>query len=233
MGIHKKGHKSVSYLTKECDKAVTYPYMPCLEYMWLISTYRPAELGSAEINILGIFANSKSQSVYGISKELKKQAESWGREKSSAYKDVHKRVKRLAYLKLLDQINEHFERGAKHYRITPHGLITYLDKVLSQDHSYILHNKDNTVIQSLLFDSLDEETIFYSFHLLKDFPSTDIGEYLHDCCSITADICREFWTKIERYNITDILPADETIQKYMSYLDGKPVDQRLKRNRRI
>ena len=197
------------------------------EYTWLASTYRPPELGRAEIGILSIFAHSKSQSVYSIFKELKKAAEFWRRERSSAYKDVHKRVKRLVHLKLIEQIKEHFERGAKHYRITPYGLITYLDKVLTEDHSYILHNKENTVIQSLLFESLEEETIMYSFHLLKEFPAADIGEYLHDCCSITADICKQFWTKIERYDIADILPNDEIIQKYMSYLDGKPVDQNV------
>ena len=200
--------------------------MPFDEYTWLVSTYRPPELGHAEIGILSIFAESKSQSVYGIFKELKKLAESWRRERSSAYKDVHKRVRRLVHLKLIEQVKEHFERGAKHYKITPYGLITYLDKVLTEDHRYILHNKENTVIQSLLFESLEEETI-YSFHLLKEFPSADIGEYLHDCCSITADICKQFWTKIERHHIADILPNDETIQKYMSYLDGKPVDQNV------
>jgi hypothetical protein len=127
---------------------------------------------------------------------------------------------------LVDQIKEHFERGAKHYKITPYGMITYLDKVLSYVHTYILYNKENTVIQSLLLEFLEEETID-SFLSLKEFPTEDIGEYLHDCCSITADICREFWTKIERYDIKDILPDDYTIQKYMSYLDGKPVDHHI------
>jgi hypothetical protein len=200
--------------------------MPYFEYTWLASTYRPPELGHAEIEILSIFAHNESQSVYGIFKENKKRAELWHRERSSAYKDVHKRVKRLAQLKLVDQIKEHFERGAKHYRITPYGLITYLDNIVSDDHRYIFHNKENTVIQSLLLEFLEEETID-SFHLLKEFPTADIGEYLHECCSITADICKEFWTKFQRYNITDILPTDDTIQKYMSYLDGKPVDQHI------
>jgi len=205
---------------------VTYPYMHFYRYTWLASTYRAPELRHAELGILGIFANSKSQSVYGIFKELKRRAEMSRRQRSSVYKDVHKRVKRLVHLKLVEQIKEYFERGAKHYKITPYGLITYLDKVLTEDHRYILNNKENTVIQSLLFESLEEET-FHSFHLLKEFPSADIGEYLHDCCSITADICKKFWTRIERYNIADILPNDETIQKYMSYLDGKPVDQNV------
>jgi hypothetical protein len=199
--------------------------MPYFEYMWLASTYRPTELGHAEIEILYLFAISKSESVYGIFKVLK---EFWHRKKSPAYKDVHKRVKRLLHLKLVDQIKEHFERGAKHYKITPYGLITCLDSymLLSYHHGFILNHKENIVIRSLLLEFLEEETID-SFLSLREFPTMDIGEYLHDCCSITADICKEFWTKIERYNITDILPNDDIIQKYMSYLDGKPVDQHI------
>jgi hypothetical protein len=194
--------------------------------MWLVSTYRPQELGFAEIEILAIFAHSESQSVYGIFKELKKLAKIWHRERSSAYKDVHKRVKRLVHLKLIDQIEEHFERGAKHYKITPYGLITYAGRVLTDDHTYITYNKENPVIQSLLLEFLEEETVD-SFYKLKEFPGANIGEYLHECCSMTAEICKNFWTKIERYKITDILPDDYTIQKYMSYLDGKPVDQHI------
>ncbi len=91
---------------------------------------------------------------------------------------------------------------------------------------YIFRNKENTVIRSLLLEFLEEETID-SFLSLTEYPTQDIGEFLHDCCSITADICKEFWTEIERYNITDILPNDDTIQKYMSYLDGKLVDQHI------
>ena len=147
-------------------------------------------------------------------------------EKGSAYKDVHKRVKRLVNLKLIDQIKEYFERGAKHYKITPYGLITYLDKDLSDDNTYILYNKENTVIQSLLFEFLEEETID-SLGSSRKFRTKDIEDYLHDCCSTTTDICKEFCTKIKRYNIRNILPNDDAIQKYMSYLDGKPIDYHI------
>lgn len=110
-------------------------------YTWLASTYRPPELGHAEIEILSIFADSKSQSVYGIFKELKRFAQMRHRERSSAYKDVHKRVKRLVHLELVEQIKEHFERGARHYKITPYGLITFLDKVLTEDHTCFVIKK--------------------------------------------------------------------------------------------
>jgi hypothetical protein len=86
-----------------------------------------------------------------------------------------------------------------------------LDKDISSDDRHIIDNKYNIAIRSLLLELLEEETID-SFHLLKDFPARDIKRYLHDCCSITTDICRSFWTWIERYNITDILPSDDLVQ---------------------
>ena len=78
-----------------------------------------------------------------------------------AYKDVNKRVKPLAHLKLVDEIKEHFEseRGAKHYRITAYGLIIRLDKAIAYDHRYMIYNKENIVIRSLLLQFLEEETI--------------------------------------------------------------------------
>lgn len=92
--------------------------MSWFRFSWLASTYRPPELGSAETNILNIFAKSYSQSAYGILKELKLDAEKRRKGKSPGYKDVHKRVKRLLQLKLIYQTGNHFERGAKHYRDT-------------------------------------------------------------------------------------------------------------------
>jgi hypothetical protein len=193
-------------------------------YTWLASTYRPPELGYRELEILSIFAHRKSESVYGVFKDFKRQAEFLKMERFLSYKDAHKRVKRLVHLKLIDQIPEHFERGAKYYKITAYGLITYLAKTRRGNRGYIVYDVENIVIQSLLFDCFDEETIS-SFCSLEGFPTREIQTYLHDCCSTTAKFCTECWTFIQRYNITDILPDDYTIQKYMSYLDSKPIDQ--------
>jgi hypothetical protein len=202
-----------------------YPYMVSSKYIWLVSTYRPPELGSAEIDILYLFADGKSHSAYDILKVLKKRAKDEGKETSPGYKDAHKRVKRLVELELISQIEEHFERGAKHYRITPYGLITGLAEVISVDCRYILYNKDNLVIRSLL-DFFEDETID-SFHLLKPFPAVDTEEYLHDCCSITINVCKSLWRRFERYNISDILPPDDIIQRYMPHLDNRPVEQHV------
>jgi hypothetical protein len=37
----------------------------------------------------------------------------------------------------------------------------------------------------------------------------------------------KFWTEFESYNITYILPSDDIIQKYMSHLEGKQVDEHI------
>ena len=52
-----------------------------------------------------------------------------------------------------------------------------------------------------------------------------IEQYLHDCCSLTVDICKKFWTRFQRYNITDILPTDDVIQKCLSSLEGTLVEE--------
>jgi hypothetical protein len=95
----------------------------------LASTYRPPELGSAEIKMLYLFAEGKSQSAYDILK--KKREESIGFKGKPNYKDVHKRVQRLAELELIEPVTGLFKRSAKYYRITSYGLITSLDKSIN------------------------------------------------------------------------------------------------------
>ena len=116
-------------------------------------------------------------------------------DKNPSYDDVRKIVKRLVQL---NQIEKHSE-GAVHYRVTPYGLITSLATAIRQEIRYILYNnKDNIVIRSLL-DFFEEETID-KFHSLADFPGMNIEQYLQDCCSLTVDICKKFWTHFQKYN---------------------------------
>jgi hypothetical protein len=37
-------------------------------------------------------------------------------------------------------------------------------------------------------------------------------------------ICKNLWNQISQYGLEGILPDDDIIQKYMSYLDGKLTD---------
>ena len=195
-------------------------------YTWLVSTFRPVELGSVELDILSLFLENQSNSTYNIYKKSKEVGIKRDPRypKPIAYKNIHKRVKRLKQLGLIEPIEGHFDRGAKYYRASPYGLITYIGTVITEASSYINYNTDNLVIRSLLLQSFEEETIS-SFRSLKEFPTADIGEYLHECCSTTISICKGFWTKYNQYNTKNALPSDEIIQKYMAYIDGESVDR--------
>jgi hypothetical protein len=199
------------------------------EFLWLASTYRPPELGKDEDYILYLVAKG-NQSAYDILEELKKaqvrrrewsekyeKAQAQVEDKSPRYEDVHKILKRLVQL---NQIEKHSEE-AKHNRITHYGLITSLASA-PEIKRILYNNKDNIVIRSLL-DFFQGETVDH-FHSLEDFPALIIEQYLRDCCSLTVDICKNFWIGFQRYNITDILPTDDVIRKCLSSLEGTPVE---------
>ena len=90
-------------------------------------------------------------------------------------------------LNLIEPVEGQHERGAKYYRISPYGLITYLGRTITEDDTFLHNNKENVVIRSLLLEFFDEETID-SFYRLKEYPTRDIGEYLHECCSTTVSV---------------------------------------------
>ena len=231
-GIDKQTLERIAYMSNSVPpEPIPKPKPSLFRFSWLASTYRPPELGSAEVNILNIFAKSYSQSTHGILKELKRYVPRT--EKGPGYKDVHKRVKRLLRLKLIYQTENHFERGAKHYKITPYGLIASLDKDifysgLSEKSGYedVICNTHNFVM-SLLTEFFSEQETINNFDKLPDSLATELMGYLHDCCSLATDACRKFWSSIERYNVTDILPAEDIIQKYMAHLDGKPAEEHV------
>jgi hypothetical protein len=190
------------------------------EYAWKVSTYRPEELGEVEFEILSYIANGSSLSTYHLLKMFNKvRAITPAAKTATLYKNIHKRVKRLAQLKLIEGIEGNFKRGARFYRASTYGLISYAGRVITESCAHIKHNKKDIVIQCLLLQFFEEKTI-------DSFPR-EICDYLYDCCSVTISICREHWNKIKQYNIEDILPSDEVIQEYMAHLDGKEVGQSI------
>jgi hypothetical protein len=187
--------------------------------MSLLSTYKPTELGRVERSILYYFVENEHISAYDIFKDFVENKFS----KPISYKNIHKRVKRLEQLNLIQLVDENFDRGAKHYKITPYGLTSFLSNFTSEDANYIQLNKNNIVIKSLLLEYFEEETID-SFYALKDDNTSEISDYLRDCCSLIKNTCSKIWNEIEKYNIKDILPEDKIIQKYMIYLDERPIE---------
>lgn len=70
----------------------------------------------------------------------------------------------------------------------------------------------------------EDETID-SIGTLKDDNTDEIGEYLTLSCNLIKKSCSHIWEAINRCNINKLLPSDDVIQKYISHLDGKPLDQ--------
>lgn len=193
-----------------------------LENMSFLSTFRPADIGSVELEILDHFANTRSSSAYQIFTIFKKNSGN----RSISYKNIHKRVIRLLELNLIYKIEGNFDRGAKHYRISTYGLIIYLNNIFTENHKFITFNKDNKIIQTLLLEYFEEKTID-SLYFLKAFPARDIGDYLQDCCSLIVKQCKNLWNTIKKCDLEEILPSDQAIQIYLSYLDGKPINDKI------
>lgn len=82
------------------------------------------------------------------------------------------------------------------------------------------------MIHYLLLEYFSEKTLD-SFYGLKYFPGGNIRDYIHDCCSLIVRKCKSIWNFINKFEIDEILPKDEIIQKYLSHLDGKPIDDRI------
>ena len=153
------------------------------EYAWFALTYQPVGIGGTEELFLKFFANSESYSAYQIYIKM---------EKGMAYKNVHTRVKRLLELNLITQIEGEFKKGAKFYKISPYGLIHYISYIITENHRFIIYNLDNPVMQYLLLQIFEKDTVNY-FWNLKEFHSREIMQYLHDCCYITRNACKTIW----------------------------------------
>ncbi|MDR4492629.1 MAG: hypothetical protein R2685_17335 [Candidatus Nitrosocosmicus sp.] len=187
--------------------------------MSLISTYKPKDLGSVELDILMHFAHNKHLSTYLLFKYYKENK--WL--KTMAYKNIHKRVKRLEELKLIRVLDENFERGAKHYEITTYGMLNYMSIFTSERSEFIHYHKNNIIIKTLLLEYFEEETVD-SIAKLKDSNTRELADYMYECCSATRKTCYDIWNKITKYGIDEILPSDKIIQDYMLYLDGRYVE---------
>lgn len=192
------------------------------EYMSLLSCFRPTNLGGVELNILYQFTINEHLSTYMIYKNFNNPH----KEKGIVYKNIHKRVKRLEKLNLIKPNHEKYDRGAKHYEITPYGLTSLLCEYRSDHPDYIHSNKKNIVISSLLLEYFEESTID-SIGTLKDDNTDEIGEYLKTSCNLIKKSCSHIWETINKCNINKLLPSDDIIQKYISHLDGKPLDQNV------
>jgi len=164
--------------------------MRLLEYILFFSRYEQVGLGPVEIQILIEFIFNKHLSTYSIYKNYKKNSLL----KPMAYKNVHKRIKRLEQLNMIQSIDEIFEKGAIHYEISTYGLLYLLGSSLIYNLENIFQYKDDIIIKSLILNYFEEKTID-SLISFKDAISSKIIDYLYNCCSITRKTWHDIWTR--------------------------------------
>ena len=191
-------------------------------YISAISIYKPISLGKTEEQFLEEIKKYGKISVYQLFKNRKKEEDKISIVKQMAYKNVHKRVKRLLDLNLIEEIKGNFERGAKYYQITTFGIITLIITNHFFNKKDMIVLKDNIIFKTLIFQYFEEKTI----KMLTNQLEYKLNEYLQHCCRLTSDICQEFQKKLNYFKNYGIeRPDDKIIQTYTSYLNGNNIDR--------
>jgi hypothetical protein len=150
-----------------------------------ISRYERISLGSVERHFLTRFCHIP-MTAYRLWKILEINK---ARHKM-AYKNVHKRVKRLYELGLLQEVKGEYPRNAKPYKLTSRGLFEML--LVPQKHGFpnpdICNNyKDDTIVQNIVYQFFEPETI----------ARFDLGalswlqDYLTKCCEVIMRLVDE------------------------------------------
>jgi hypothetical protein len=187
-----------------------------------IYNYKKLALGETEKMFLHIISIEPT-SAYRISVGLKNGFIGIGEVmlstgiNSMAYKNVHKRIKRLSVLGLIEEIHGYFRRNAKMYALTPRGLFERLldDSITPPDIVYLYRNYP--IIETLIYQYFELETIenFESLALVE------LKRYLKKCCDEILKILqmyhnsRKFFEKWRESHIHISENAD-----FPSYLDN-------------
>lgn len=126
-------------------------------------------------NVLREFIEKSETSVYQIFKNL---------EFPIAYKNVHKKVKRLQFLGLIEESEKKMKHGAIYYRLTRFGIFytvlrgLWLPRELLST-SINAHRKDD-LFQELLFPYFEKDSLL---RLKSFFVTSAIISYLEECCA--------------------------------------------------
>src|SRR6187200_740819 len=160
-------------------------------------SHRNYKLGPVASLILMQYLERPYLSTYQIFIILKKM----GKNYEMAYKNVHKRIKQLHSLKLIEIIGKESidtERESMHnpkyYRLTTGGLF----HLISKDKTAILYKNsgmgrkkifqnysDSIIFRTLLYPYFEEETLL---QIKNQMLFTEIFSYLNKCCTITDTV---------------------------------------------
>jgi hypothetical protein len=194
-----------------------------------IPNYERLALGKTEKLFLHIISMEPT-SVYRISVGLKSGTIMIGETmlttgiQSMAYKNVHKRVKRLHSLGLIEESKGNFKRNAKMYRLTSRGLF---ERLLDQSPwlpDILDLYRNNPIIETLVYQYFELETIAN----FETFPLTELRRYLRRCCEAilnTLDVHRYETKKCEEWSrVYNVEPKDHSVLLH-SYLDAAIKDE--------
>jgi hypothetical protein len=189
-------------------------------FMSQISNYEGVVLGKTEKLFLYLISLEPT-SVYKISIGLKggriiidDMILTTGIQKM-AYKNVHKRVKRLQKMGLIQELEGNFERNAKMYELTSDGLFErLLDPFPILPDIVNLYGK-SPIIETLVYQFFKVETI----SRFESIPLAQLRLYLRKCCQTilsTLDIHRYESEKIREWRQSN---SKDHLDLLDSYLD--------------
>jgi hypothetical protein len=184
-----------------------YPIMRSNRFISEIMHYNSISLGHREEQFLDMIANGQTSegndfyySAYDIYRELNGGEGHKGKGRklpdfypigaydSISYKDVHKRVKRLEFLGLIESINVDIDKQKKRkvikYKVTSRGLFQcclYFQLAPRRPTKLPLMSlyKDNVIFQTLVYQYFQEETVK---EILSIFKYDFLFHYLRKCC---------------------------------------------------
>lgn len=150
-----------------------------------------ANPGGVANELLTYFGETPATSTYQCHKRLNEYYRHAG--KSIVYKNVHKRIKKLYSLGLIDKVkqnnnagsnnegidNQKGKHGAIYYSLTPAGLFYILKNHLRASLTIILDHKKNSLFEFYLFPIIDIRTIE---KLTDEHIERTIFDYLGNCC---------------------------------------------------
>ena len=132
-----------------------------------------------------------------------------------AYKNVHKRIKTLEKLALVEPVEGKFRRNAIKYRLTPYGLFQRL-LTSSRPFDYtpptVLepYMKKNPIMKTLLYQYFEEETV-KAFLESSFMYSMLLADYLRETCEAIINKLEEWKSKSLQYNWPMNYAMDELI----------------------
>jgi hypothetical protein len=160
-----------------------------------VAVYQRVTLGQREDQFLRMIGIAKEMSAYDIYKDLNEGETDDGKARklpdiwfshhgdSMSYKNVHKRIKRLYELNLIEQIKDTVRHRNKiKYKLTSRGLLQLYTSVISHPvftlSELLDAYKDDLILQTILFQYIRMETVQ---ELIKIFDEYIFRGYLREC----------------------------------------------------